>query len=95
MNVNLKLIYLIICPMLLLSERSLKETRSKNLNRIVLAHLNINSLRKKFNILTNQITGNVGVMVISETKLKDSFPASQFKIPEYSSPFRLDRDQND
>ena len=95
MNVNLKLIYLIICPMLLLSERSLKETRSKNLNRIVLAHLNINSLRKKFNILTNQITGNVGVMVISETKLKDSFPASQFKIPGYSSPFRLDRDQND
>ena len=33
-------------------------------------------------------------MVISETKLDDSFPESQFKIPQYSSPFRLDRDQN-
>ena len=33
-------------------------------------------------------------MVISETKLDDSFPESQFKIPGYSSPFRLDRDQN-
>ena len=33
-------------------------------------------------------------MVISETKLDDSFPESHFKIPGYSSPFRLDRDQN-
>ena len=33
-------------------------------------------------------------MVISETKLDDSFPESRFKILEYSSPFRLDRDQN-
>ena len=33
-------------------------------------------------------------MVISETKLDDSFPESRFKIPGYSSRFRLDRDQN-
>ena len=33
-------------------------------------------------------------MVISETKLDDSFPESQFKIPGYSSPFRLDWHQN-
>ena len=51
-------------------------------------------MRNKFDILTDQITGNVNVMVISETKLDDSFPESQFKIPGYSSPFRLDRDQN-
>ena len=76
------------------SERSLKEIRAKNLNRIVLAHLNINSLRNKFDVLTDQITRNVDIMVISETKLDDSFPESQFKIPGYSSPFRLDRDQN-
>ena len=34
-------------------------------------------------------------MVISETKLGDSFLESQLKIPGYSSPFCLDRDQND
>ena len=66
--------------------------RTKNPNRIVLAHLNINSLRNKFDI--DQITGNVDVMVISDTKLDDSFPESQFRIPGYSSIFRLDRDQN-
>ena len=51
-------------------------------------------MKNKFDILTNQITGNGDVMVISETKLDDSFPENQFKIPGYSSPFRLGRDQN-
>ena len=63
--------------------------RTKNPNRIVLAHLNINSLRNKFDILIDQITGKVDVMVISDTKLDDSFPESQFKIPGYSSIFRF------
>ena len=58
------------------------------------AHLNINSLRNKFDLLTDQIKGNVDVLVISETKLDDSFPTGQFKIPGYASPFRLDRDEN-
>ena len=69
------------------SERSLKEISAKNLNRIVLAHLNINSLRNKFDILTDQITRNVDIIVISETKLDDSFPEFQFKflgIPHHS-----------
>ena len=51
-------------------------------------------MRNKFDILTDEITGNVDVMVISETKLDDSFAESQFKLPGYSSSFRLDRDQN-
>ena len=74
--------------------KSLKDVRIKNLNRIVLAHLNINSPRNKFDLLTDQIKGNVDVLVISETKLDDSFPTGQFKIQGYASPFRLDRDEN-
>ena len=66
----------------------------KNLNRIVLAHLHINSLRNKFDLLTDHIKGNIDVLVISETKLDDSFPTGQFKIPGYASPFRLDQNQN-
>ena len=61
------------------------------MNRIVLAHLNINSLQNKVNLLADQIKGNVDVLAISETKLDDSFPAGQFKIPGYVSPFRLDQ----
>ena len=33
-------------------------------------------------------------LAISETKLDDSFPAGQFRIPGYASPFRLDLNQN-
>ena len=76
------------------SERSLEVIRTKNPNGIVLAHLSISSSRNKFDILTDHISGNADVMVISETKLEDSFPEIQFKIPGYSSTFRLNRDQN-
>ena len=51
-------------------------------------------MRYKFGILTDQISGNADVMIISQTKLDDSFPESKFKIPGYSSPIRLDRDRN-
>ena len=57
-----------------------------------MAHLNINSLRK-FDLLVNQIIGNIDVLVISETKLDAFFPIEQFKIPTSSTPFRRDRDQ--
>ena len=74
------------------SFKSLKEVRLKNLNRIVLAHLNINSLRNKFDALVEQVSGNVDVLVLSETKIDESFPEGQFKIPGFCTPFRLDRD---
>ena len=70
--------------------KSLRDIRIKNLNRIVFAYLNINSLRNKFDLLTDLVLGNVDVLVISETKFDDSFPAGQFKIPGFASPFRLD-----
>ena len=64
------------------------------MNRIVLAHPNFNTLRKKFDLLPDQIKGNVDVLAILETKLDDSFPAGQFEIPVYAPPLRLDRNQN-
>ena len=67
--------------------------RQENLNRIIIAHLNINSIRNKFYLPANQIIGNVDVLVISETKLDASFPIDQFKVPGFSTPFRTDRDQ--
>ena len=52
-----------------------------NLNRIVLAHLNVNSLRSKLDLLEDQIRGNVDVLAISDEKLDDWFSVGQFKIP--------------
>ena len=35
--------------------------------------------------------GKVDIFVVSETKLDESFPRSQFTIDGFSTPFRLDR----
>ena len=75
------------------SFKSLKEVCLKNLNRIVLAHLNISSLRNKIDALVEQVSGNVDVLVLSKTKIDDSFSEGQFKIPGFCIPFRLDRDR--
>ena len=39
-------------------------------NKLIIAHLNINSLRKKFELLTEKTKGNVEILLISETKIQ-------------------------
>ena len=51
------------------------------------------SIRNKFDLLVDQIKGNVDIMVKSEAKLDESFSNGQFKIPGYVLPCRLDRNQ--
>ena len=36
--------------------------------------------------------GKVDILLISESKIDDSFPKSQFSIPGFSIPYRKDRD---
>ena len=69
----------------------LQNIRKNNSERIILGHLNINSIRNKFEMITEFIKGNVDLMLFSETKIDDSFPTSQFLISGFSSPFRRDR----
>ena len=72
-------------------DSNLKSLRRRNFNKLVLGHLNINSLRNKFDALTQQIIGNVDILMLSETKLDSSFPEGQFLIPGYCAPYRKDR----
>ena len=67
--------------------------RRSNLNRIILAHLNINSIPNKFSLLAEGVSGNVDI-TISETKIDETFPARQFYIDGYTPPYRLDRNFN-
>ena len=69
----------------------LHEIRLKNPNRLIFAHININSFRNKFETLQQVIENNVDVLLISETKLDASFPQSQFILDGFNSPYRLDR----
>ena len=38
----------------------------KNFNKLIIAHLNINSVRKKFEFLISLIEDNLGILMISE-----------------------------
>ena len=48
-------------------------------------------MKNKFDYLIEQITGNIDILTISETKLDSCFPTGQFLINGYSDPFRIDR----
>ena len=69
----------------------LKTLCIRNWNKIVVGHLNINSIRNKFNFLARQVGGSIDILMISETKLDESFPPGQFLLDGYSVPFRFDR----
>ena len=71
----------------------LNVARYQNPNRILIAHLNINFLRNKFEILMETITNKVDIFLISETKLDSFFPMNQFHIDGFTTPYRLDRNQ--
>ena len=73
-----------------MSNIQLKSIRIKNLNKIVIGHLNINSLRNKFDFLVTQVKGSIDILMISETKTDNSFPTMQFHIEGYCI-YRLDR----
>ena len=56
-----------------------------------MGHLNINSVRNKFEALTYITDNNIDLLLISETKLDDSFPTAQFQMKGFSVPYRYDR----
>ena len=68
----------------------LKDIRIANWNRIVISHININSIRNKFELLAEAVMGNVNVLMVAETKNDKSFPTSQFILPGFTSPYRFD-----
>ena len=60
--------------------KALENIRLKNINRLISAQLNINSLRNKF--------------LLSETKIDYSFPSVQVHLEGYATPYRLDINEN-
>ena len=65
--------------------------KANNADRPIIGHLNINFLEPKFDQLKSLVKDNVDILMISETKLDDTFPNGQFLIEGYSEPIRLDR----
>ena len=69
----------------------LNDIRVKNIHRVIISHLNINSIRNKFVALSDIAKNKIDIMLISETKLNSSFSNSLFYIDGFSPPYRNDR----
>ena len=59
-------------------------------NNIIMGHLNINSVRNKFELTSSVMDGKIDFPMISEAKLDLTFPTNQFFIQGYSTVYILD-----
>ena len=64
------------------------------MSRVIIGHININNLAGKFQNLKYLIKDKLDVLVITETKIDESYPTSQFIIEGLSLPSRLDRNKD-
>ena len=87
-NLTLKFQKIIDC------KSTLKTIRDDNLNKVIFAHLNINSIKNTFEELISQVKGTVDVLIFSETKIDDCFPIANFLIDGFSQPYRIDQDSS-
>ena len=67
-----------------------RQLELSNPHKIVLGHLNINSLRNKFESIADVIQGTFDIFLLSETKPDESFPDKQFRLNNCKT-FRKDR----
>ena len=70
----------------------IKNIKYNHPNNLILSHLNIISLRNKFQCLEYIMGDNIDILLLSETKLCGSFPNSQFLMDGFQVPYRADRD---
>ena len=72
----------------------LKNLRISNINRLVVAHSNINHVTGKLEPLLEIIQDNIDILAITETKLDESYTTNMLDIEGYSLPYRRDRNVN-
>ena len=67
--------------------------RSKS-NKLIFVQLNIKSIKNKYESVVKDISSNADLLMLSDTKIDDSFPKGQFLIKGFGDPFRIDRNVN-
>ena len=80
------------CPSNLTNNNSnLHQVRINNQSRITFGQINTNSTRNKFEQLSYIVNNKIDILMVSETKLDDTYPTSQFLMQGYSIPFRKEQ----
>ena len=63
----------------------LNNVRVKNINRPIIGQLNINSIRNNFHFLESEASKHLDILLITETKIDESFPSAKFYLNGFSS----------
>ena len=66
---------------------------NSNVNRVLISNLNINSIRNKFDQLKDTVLKYTDILILTETKLDETFLISQFLMDAFSKPYRFDRNK--
>ena len=72
----------------------LKKLRVRNPNKIIIGSLNINSLPNEFQQLKDIVMLYIDILILTEIRLVDTFPAVQFLVSGFSKPCKLGRNRN-
>ena len=68
---------------------SFNKLKPKNVNKLVIGHLNVNSETGKLDPLKVVIESNIDILIVTETKDNSSFSTSQFVIKGFSMLSKL------
>ena len=68
----------------------LNGVREKKINRPIIGQLNINLIRNKFHFFEFEASKHLDILLISETKIDETFLSAQFLLDGFSRPCRLD-----
>ena len=71
--------------------REFQHPRNDNPYRVNIGHIIINSIRSKFKLVVKYVVNTLDILMVSETKIDDTLPESQFFIEGFSTPYRFDQ----
>ena len=72
----------------------LQNIRVENINNIIVGNLNVASLPNKIDELRFVVEDKLDILMLTETKLDETFPTTQFKIDGFAIPYRQDRNRD-
>lgn len=72
----------------------IENLRLRNINKVIIDNTNINSLPNKLDQLKELVMKHIDVFDVTETKIDDTFPTSQFIMEGSEKPFRLNQNRN-
>ena len=64
------------------------------MNKVIIGNTNTNSLPAKFAQVKKVILKNADILVITETRLDDTFPLGLFYVEGFTMYYRFDRNRN-